>query len=58
MKRKIAEAAGWICLLAVWIVVAAMDCGAVGPWLGGAIALGLELSGAFWLMKGGVIRVE
>ncbi len=58
MKRKIAEAAGWICLLAVWIVVAAMDCRAVGPWLGGAIALGLELSGAFWLMKGGVIRFE
>lgn len=58
MKRRIAEAAGWICMLAVWIVVAAMDCGAVGPWLGGAIALGLELSGAFWLMKGGVIRFE
>jgi len=58
MKRKIAEAAGWICLLAVWIVAAAMDCGAVGPWIGGAIALALELSGAFWLMKGGVIRVE
>lgn len=58
MKRKIAEAAGWICMLAVWIVVEAMDCGAMGPWLGGAIALGLELSGAFWLMKGGVIRFE
>lgn len=58
MKRKIAEAAGWICLLAVWIVAAAMDCGAVGPWLGGAIALGLILAGAFGLMKGGVIRVE
>ena len=58
MKRKIAESAGWICLLAVWIVAAAMDCGAGGPWIGGAMALGLELSGAFWLMKGGVIRVE
>lgn len=57
MKRRIAEAAGWICLLAVWLVAAAMDCGAVGPWLGGAIALGLELVGALALCKAGVVRL-
>lgn len=58
MKRKIAEAAGWICLLAAYIVAGCMDAGDIGLWAGGAISLALVLSGAFWLMKGGVIRVE
>lgn len=57
MKRKIAEAAGWLCLLAVWIVVAAMEGGVLRPVAGAALGLGLELVGALALCKAGVIRV-
>ena len=56
IKRAAAEAAGWIAALAVIIVVAAMECGALRPMAGAALGLGLELVGALALYKAGVIR--
>lgn len=56
IKRAAAEAAGWICAIAVWIVVSAVECGVLRPLAGGGIALGLELVGALALYKAGVIR--
>lgn len=56
IKRAAAEAAGWICALAVWIVVAAMECGVLRPVAGAALGLGLELVGALALYKAGVVR--
>ena len=46
-KRAAAEAAGWLCLLGLVIVVAAMDSGVLRPLAGGGIGLGLELIAAF-----------
>ena len=57
IKRAAAEAAGWLCLLAVIIVVAAMECGALRPVAGAALGLGLELVGALALCKAGVVRL-
>ena len=56
IKRAMAEAAGWLCLLGLVIVVAAMDSGALRPLAGGGIGLGLELIGALSLYKAGVVR--
>lgn len=57
IKRAAAEAAGWIAALAVWLVVAAMECGVLRPVAGAALGLGLELVGALALYKAGVIRL-
>ena len=57
IKRAAAEAAGWICALAVIIVVAAMECGVLRPVAGAALGLGLELVGALALCKAGVVRL-
>lgn len=58
IKRAMEEAAGWICALALWIVVAAMESGVLRPLAGAALGLGLELVGALALAKAGVIRVR
>ncbi len=58
IKRAAAEAAGWLCAVAVWIVVSAMGCGVLRPVAGAALGLGLELLGALALAKAGVIRFE
>lgn len=54
IKRAAAEAAAWICILALCIVVAAMESGVLRPLVGGALGLGLELIGALALCKAGV----
>lgn len=56
IKRAAAEAA-WICILALCIVVAAMESGVLRPLVGGALGLGLELIGALALCKAGVVRI-
>ena len=56
IKRAAAEAAGWSCALALWIVVAAMEGGVLRPVAGAALGLGLELIGALALYKAGVVR--
>lgn len=58
IKRAMAEAAGWLCLLGLVIVVAAMESGVLRPLAGGGIGLGLELIGALALCKAGVIHVR
>jgi hypothetical protein len=58
IKRRIAEAAGWLCLLAVVLVVAAMESGVLRPITAAGAGLGLEAAAALLLAKGGVIRIE
>ena len=57
IKRRIAEACGWSCALAVWLAVAAVESGVLRPLTGGIIGVGLELIAALALWKAGIVRI-
>lgn len=56
-KRRLCEAAGWLCWLGALIIIGGMDMGWMPVGRGAVLAVVCELVGAAALWKGGVIRL-
>lgn len=57
IRRAAVEAAGWLCLLGVLIVVNGMECAAIRLAPGAALSYGLALAGGLLLWKAGIVRI-
>lgn len=58
IKRAAVEAAGWLCLLGVLIVVNGMECAAIRIAPGAALSYGLALAGGLLLWKAGIVQIS